>query len=67
MDVEVVVSDYKTMDFSNNDVAGVLFQYPNTEGCVNPHAETVHRAHSGGVSLIKDRINKGQFLKEDVS
>lgn len=37
-------------DFSNRDVAGVLFQYPDTEGSVHDFSEVVQRAHSNGVS-----------------
>ncbi|GFG33833.1 hypothetical protein Cfor_11037 [Coptotermes formosanus] len=35
-------------DFSNRDVAGVIFQYPDTEGSVYDFSEVVQRAHSNG-------------------
>ncbi|XP_073736858.1 glycine dehydrogenase (decarboxylating), mitochondrial isoform X3 [Callorhinus ursinus] len=36
------------MDFSGNDVSGVLFQYPDTEGKVEDFTELVERAHQTG-------------------
>jgi len=40
-------------DFSNRDIAGVLVQYPDTEGSVHDFSEVVQRAHSNGVSYNK--------------
>ncbi|KAJ8286615.1 hypothetical protein GJAV_G00041160 [Gymnothorax javanicus] len=36
------------MDFSNKDVCGVLFQYPDTEGGVHDFTGLVERAHKAG-------------------
>uniref|UniRef100_A0A8C9Y991 Glycine cleavage system P protein n=1 Tax=Sander lucioperca TaxID=283035 RepID=A0A8C9Y991_SANLU len=36
------------MDFSGNDVSGVLFQYPDTDGKVEDFTALVDRAHKGG-------------------
>uniref|UniRef100_A0A4W4H5T6 Aromatic amino acid beta-eliminating lyase/threonine aldolase domain-containing protein n=1 Tax=Electrophorus electricus TaxID=8005 RepID=A0A4W4H5T6_ELEEL len=36
------------MDFSGNDVSGVLFQYPDTEGRVEDFSALVDGAHKGG-------------------
>ncbi|XP_043917013.1 glycine dehydrogenase (decarboxylating), mitochondrial isoform X2 [Protopterus annectens] len=36
------------MDFSNKDVSGVLFQYPDTEGRIEDFSEVVDRAHQNG-------------------
>lgn len=44
--VEVVVCSHTLMDFSNKDVAGVLFQYPDTDGSVEDFQELVQKAHA---------------------
>lgn len=49
--MEVIVGDHKTFDFSNNDVSGVLFQYPDTNGHIEDFEELVQRAHAGKVSM----------------
>jgi len=54
-------------DFSNRDVAGVIFQYPDTEGSVYDFSEVVQTAHSNGVSYNKhmrkqDVYNESLFL-----
>ncbi|PSN55124.1 Glycine dehydrogenase (decarboxylating), partial [Blattella germanica] len=35
-------------DFSNRDIAGVLFQYPDTQGSVHDFSEVAQKAHSNG-------------------
>ncbi|XP_071489808.1 glycine dehydrogenase (decarboxylating), mitochondrial-like [Diadema antillarum] len=42
--VEVRVLPYTEMDFSKKDVAGVLFQYPNTDGTINDYTTLVRNA-----------------------
>jgi glycine dehydrogenase len=53
-------------DFSNRDVAGVIFQYPDTEGSIYDFSEVVQRAHSNGVSydthIRKCSVYKGLLL-----
>jgi len=45
--IEIIVGDCKDFDFSNGDVAGVLFQYPNTNGHIKDFSELVKKAHAG--------------------
>lgn len=46
----VDVVDINTADFSNRDVAGVLIQYPDTNGSVHDFTAIVDQAHENGVS-----------------
>jgi glycine dehydrogenase len=48
-------------DFSNRDVAGVIFQYPDTEGSVYDFSEVVQRAHSNGVRYYKHTRKQNVF------
>ena len=48
--MEVIVGTHKDFDFTNNDIAGVLFQYPDTNGKIEDFADLVSRAHNGKVS-----------------
>ena len=59
--MEIVVGDFKEFDFSNNDVSGVLFQYPDTNGNVEDFTSLVEKAHAGGVSIM---INNN-FMTDD--
>lgn len=40
------------MDFSEKDVSGVLFQYPDTEGKIEDFTGLVDRAHQNGVKSV---------------
>ena len=51
--MEIVVGDFKQFDFSNNDVSGVLFQYPDTNGNINDFTELVEKAHQGVVRRLQ--------------
>ncbi|XP_075228201.1 glycine dehydrogenase (decarboxylating)-like [Lycorma delicatula] len=42
------------VDFSNRDIAGALFQYPDTEGNIEDITKVIEHAHSHGVSITKD-------------
>jgi len=42
--LEVIVGDHRDFDFTGNDVAGVLFQYPDTNGIIDDFEELVVRA-----------------------
>lgn len=42
--VEVVVGNHRDFDFTGNDVAGVLFQYPDTNGFIDDFEDLVKRA-----------------------
>ncbi|KAA8592591.1 hypothetical protein FQN60_018046 [Etheostoma spectabile] len=46
--VKTVLKLPHEMDFSGNDVSGVLFQYPDTDGKVEDFTALVDRAHKGG-------------------
>ncbi|KAA0716374.1 Glycine dehydrogenase (decarboxylating), mitochondrial [Triplophysa tibetana] len=46
--VKTVLKLPHEMDFGGNDVSGVLFQYPDTEGRVEDFTALVDRAHKGG-------------------
>lgn len=45
--MEVIVANHKDFDFSQNDIAGVLFQYPDTNGKIEDFVDLVERAHAG--------------------
>ena len=59
--VEVIVAEFREMDFSNNDISGVLFQYPDTEGSIHSFAELVHRARASGVRYLLGRRGLGNI------
>uniref|UniRef100_A0A3B4F4D8 glycine dehydrogenase (aminomethyl-transferring) n=1 Tax=Pundamilia nyererei TaxID=303518 RepID=A0A3B4F4D8_9CICH len=46
--VKTVLKLPHEMDFSGQDVSGVLFQYPDTDGRVEDFTALVDRAHKGG-------------------
>lgn len=48
--VEVV--DINTADFSNRDVAGVLIQYPDTNGDIHDFTAIVDQAHDNGTLVV---------------
>lgn len=47
--VKTVLKLPHEMDFNGNDVSGMLFQYPDTDGRVEDFTALVDRAHKGGV------------------
>ena len=52
MGMEVVIGNVKNFDFTNRDISGVLFQYPDTEGNILDFSELVVAAHTNGVSYV---------------
>ncbi|KAM7446728.1 hypothetical protein ABFA07_004971 [Porites harrisoni] len=44
--LEVIVGDRESFDFSNQDVSGVLFQYPDTNGNIIDFSNLVEKAHN---------------------
>lgn len=54
--LEVETVDVFKSDFSNRDIAGVLFQYPDTEGNVEDFSSIADDAHSHG--KYEDGVNK---------
>ena len=47
----MIVGDCTQFDFSAKDVAGVLFQYPDTHGKILDFSDLVSAAHAGNVSI----------------
>ncbi|XP_064625841.1 glycine dehydrogenase (decarboxylating), mitochondrial-like [Lineus longissimus] len=48
MGIEVLPTTFDEMDFTNRDVSGVLFQYPDTEGSIYNFSDLVEAAHDNG-------------------
>ncbi len=48
----MIVGDWETFDFYKKDIAGVLFQYPDTNGKVLDFSDLVSKAHAGNVSMM---------------
>jgi glycine dehydrogenase len=48
----VDVEDVSQADFSSRQYAGVLFQYPDTNGDLHDFTDVVQRAHAEGVSVM---------------
>ncbi|OXA57927.1 Glycine dehydrogenase (decarboxylating), mitochondrial [Folsomia candida] len=46
--MEIFLGNVNNFDFSNRDVSGVLFQYPDTDGNIMDFTEVVHKAHTNG-------------------
>ena len=65
--VEVTVGDWKTFDFSHKDVAGVLFQYPDTHGRIHDFSSLVTAAHAGNVSYIYYSIYCIKIFRRNLS
>lgn len=47
--LSVEICDVLQADFTNRDIAGVLFQYPDTEGNVEDFTKLAETAHDHGV------------------
>ncbi|XP_065657325.1 glycine dehydrogenase (decarboxylating), mitochondrial isoform X4 [Hydra vulgaris] len=45
--MQIIVGNYENFDFSKEDIAGVLFQYPDTNGKINSFEQLVKKAHEG--------------------
>ncbi|XP_071799392.1 glycine dehydrogenase (decarboxylating), mitochondrial-like [Asterias amurensis] len=50
--IEVEVVDRNTVDFSSEDVAGILFQYPDTEGTIDDFHDLVESAKKHGALTV---------------
>ena len=61
--LEVIVCDRESFDFSNQDVSGVLFQYPDTNGNIVDFSNLVEKAHDAKVNLSKSSIKLPPFNK----
>ena len=51
MGVELEVRAVQFIDFESKDVAGVLYQYPDTEGKIKDFSELIEKAHKNGVVI----------------
>ena len=61
--LQVVVGDKESFDFSNKDVSGVLFQYPDTNGNIDDFSDLVERAHDAKVCYLWLKITSKLLLK----
>ncbi|CBJ30901.1 Glycine dehydrogenase (decarboxylating) [Ectocarpus siliculosus] len=52
LNLDIVVGDPKTVDFSGEDYSGALIQYPNTYGDVINPEEFVKKAHDAGTLVV---------------
>lgn len=52
LDTEVRVCPVSEFDFSKEDVAGVLMQYPATDGSLIPMEDICEKAHMGGAKVV---------------
>lgn len=50
--MQAVVGDFKSFDYSANDVCGVLVQYPATDGTLIDYTGFVADAHKHGVKVV---------------
>eukprot|EP00243_Klebsormidium_subtile_P004314 TRINITY_DN18282_c0_g1_i1.p1 TRINITY_DN18282_c0_g1~~TRINITY_DN18282_c0_g1_i1.p1 ORF type:complete len:1056 (-),score=381.30 TRINITY_DN18282_c0_g1_i1:459-3626(-) len=50
--IEVVVSDHEAFDYSAKDVAGVLVQYPATDGQIIDYSDVVKAAQGAGAKVV---------------
>ena len=48
-DMEVIIGHHKNFDFSSDDIAGILFQYPDTNGLIQNFEGLVKRAQEAKV------------------
>lgn len=59
--LQVVIGDKESFDFSNQDVSGVLFQYPDTNGKINDFSDLVEKAHDAKVRDFKLLLGKKYY------
>ena len=50
--IKIDVQNVLETDFSKKDIAGVLFQYPDTEGNIHDFTRVVDEAKANGVSNV---------------
>ena len=63
----MIVGDRESFDFSNRDVSGVLFQYPDTNGNIVDFSNLVEKAHNAKVNLpmqwVYNFSNRAEIFK----
>ena len=42
--IKIEIVDVSKVDFSNKDIGGIIFQYPDTEGTVQDFSDIIQRA-----------------------
>ncbi|XP_041356994.1 glycine dehydrogenase (decarboxylating), mitochondrial-like isoform X2 [Gigantopelta aegis] len=52
MGIRIVKCNWRDMDFTSKDVAGVLLQYPNTDGVIEDYSQLVANAHQYGSLVV---------------
>ncbi len=50
--IEVLVGNLAAIDFDSREFAGVLVQYPATDGRIGDHAALAERTHAAGAMLV---------------
>ena len=50
--IEVLVGNLAAIDFDSREFAGVLVQYPATDGRIGDHAALAERTHAAGATLV---------------
>lgn len=52
LDIEATVIDREKADFSNDDISGIIIQYPDTDGNIFNMQSLVHHAHQHKVTRV---------------
>lgn len=58
LDIQIEIGDLKKMKYDANDVMGIMFQYPDTEGSVVDYENIIKGAKNGGalVTCVTDLL-----------
>jgi len=52
LDIKVVVGDHRELDVTDEELFGVLLQYPTTEGAVEDYTSLIDAAHEHDVEVV---------------
>ncbi|NGP89742.1 aminomethyl-transferring glycine dehydrogenase [Fodinibius halophilus] len=52
LDIEVVVGDHNELDVTDEELFGILLQYPATDGSVEDYTNLIEAAHENGVKAV---------------
>ncbi len=52
LDIEVIVGDHKELDVTNENLFGMLLQYPATDGSVEDYSDLIEAAHEHDVQSV---------------
>jgi len=50
--IKIEIVDINRVDFSNKDIGGIIFQYPDTEGSIHDFSAVVNKAKENGTLTI---------------